>query len=63
MRGLNNKDKRMTIRNFIYSEKSDIVCFQETKLSEMNDLILKQLLGGNARSWYTLKQEVQQEDC
>ena len=32
VRGLNGKEKRLKIRNFLRSWKVDIVCFQETKL-------------------------------
>jgi exonuclease III len=39
-------EKRHTVRNFISSVKLDIICFHETKLSELDGRILKQVLGG-----------------
>jgi exonuclease III len=49
VRGLNEKDKRATVLNFINSEKSDIVCLQETKLASIDDAVLKQIVGTDLR--------------
>jgi exonuclease III len=46
VRGLNEIGKRNTVRNFICSVKPDIICFQEMKLPELDDRMLKQVLGG-----------------
>ena len=32
VRGLNEKEKRLKVRNFLLSWRADIVCLQETKL-------------------------------
>ena len=32
VRGLNEKEKRLKVRNFLRSWRADIVCLQETKL-------------------------------
>ena len=46
VRGLNEKNKRMIIRAFIRAQKVDLVCFQETKLQEMSDRMVRSLGGG-----------------
>ena len=33
---VNNSDKRNVIRNFIRSQRMDLVCLQETKIQEMS---------------------------
>lgn len=35
VRGLNEKDKRLAVRQSILIEKSDVVCLQETKMCGM----------------------------
>jgi exonuclease III len=46
VRYLNDKDKRITVRNVIRSEKPDIICLQETKLDNFNEVLLRQIVGG-----------------
>ena len=36
VRGANNPDKRDVVRNFIRSQRVDLVCLQETKIQEMS---------------------------
>ena len=36
VRGLNEQDKRLQVRNLIRKWKADIVCLQETKLELIN---------------------------
>ena len=36
VRGANNPDKRNIIRNFIRSQRLDLVCLQETKIQEIS---------------------------
>ena len=36
VRGVNNSNKRNVIRNFIRSQRVDLVCLQETKIQEMS---------------------------
>jgi exonuclease III len=45
VRGLNDKSKRSSIRNFIKSKNPDIVCLQETKLSLVPENIYRQIFG------------------
>lgn len=45
VRGLNDRRKRIAIRQTILIEKPDIVCMQETKLSQMNSSLLNQICG------------------
>ena len=35
VRGVNNPNKRNAVRNFIRSQRVDLVCLQETKIQEM----------------------------
>lgn len=43
--GLNEKDKRIAIRKTILLENPNIVCLQETKLSQIDDNLIKQICG------------------
>lgn len=45
VRGLNERDKRIAIRETVFLEKPDIICFQETKLSEIDDGMRKEICG------------------
>lgn len=45
VRGLNEKDKRLAVRHTIITEKPDIVCLQETKLSATTPTIISQTCG------------------
>lgn len=45
VRGLNERDKRLAVRQTVFLEKPDIVCFQETKLRVMDDIIMKETCG------------------
>lgn len=53
VRGLGNRDKRVTVGQCI-SKSLDLVCFQETKLSVMNDMIVNDVWGQRTSSWLTL---------
>lgn len=44
-RGLNEKEKRLAVRQTVLLEKPDIVSFQETKLNTMNETLLQQSVG------------------
>ena len=39
VRGANNPDKRNIIRNFIRSQRVDLVCLQETKIQKMSTAV------------------------
>lgn len=45
VRGLNEREKRLAVRQTVLLEKPDIVCFQETKLSNINNTIISQTCG------------------
>jgi exonuclease III len=45
VRGLNDPKKRANVKNFIVSEKPDVICVQETKLSSVSNSLLKEIMG------------------
>jgi exonuclease III len=45
VKGLNDSKKREVVRRVIAMHKSDIICLQETKLSQMDVRILIQIVG------------------
>ena len=45
VRGLNEHDKRLQVRNLIRKWKADIVCLQETKLELINRGVIFSLWG------------------
>ena len=46
VRGANNPNKRNVIRNFIRSQRVDLVCLQETKIQEMSSAVARSLGAG-----------------
>jgi hypothetical protein len=50
VRGLNVPAKRQQVKNHILSEKLDYLCLQEMKLSSIDDMIFRQLLGSRIDS-------------
>ena len=51
VRGVNNKEKRKLIRDFLNFQKVDLVCLQETKLKGLNRGILRSLGVGRFADW------------
>lgn len=49
-RGLNDYQKCQNVKNFILSEKPDMVCIQEMKLNSINNTLLKEILGSRLDS-------------
>jgi exonuclease III len=45
VRGLNDKDKRLCVRNLIRMWKADIICLQETKMADINRRVIQSLWG------------------
>lgn len=45
VRGLNERDKRLAVRQTFFFEKPDMICLQETKLDEINDSKRKEICG------------------
>ena len=43
VRGVNDSDKRKVIKNFIRTNRVDLVCLQETKVQEMNNDMVRSL--------------------
>ena len=46
LRGMNDLDKRRVIKNFLITHKVDLVCLQETKVQEMNNVMVRSLRVG-----------------
>lgn len=45
VRGLNDARKRRIVKRFIKNENPEIICLQETKLSNIDNSILKEIVG------------------
>ena len=54
MRGLNEGQKQMRVRNFLQDLKVDIVCFQETKLQCLSCSLVRSPLRCNFVDWVCL---------
>ena len=54
VRGLHDPDKRMVIKSMVRKYKPDLVCFQETKMKEMFDRIVRSLGIGTNLGWVSL---------
>ena len=46
VRGANDPDKRRVIKNFLRTHRVDLVCLQETKVQEMNNVMVRSLRVG-----------------
>ena len=46
VRGLNEQDKRLRVRNLIRKWGPDVVCLQETKMGLINRAVIRSLWGG-----------------
>ncbi|KAL4632810.1 hypothetical protein ACB092_04G077700 [Castanea dentata] len=54
VRGLNNPQKRDTVKNLLKEWKCDVVCFQETKLDSINSAVVKSLWSTPFVDWVAL---------
>ncbi|KAJ9701144.1 hypothetical protein PVL29_006475 [Vitis rotundifolia] len=54
VRGMHDPDKRMVIKSMVRKHKLDLVCFQETKMKEMSDRIVRSLGIGRNLGWASL---------
>lgn len=54
VRGINEREKRIAIRQTILLEKPDILCLQETKIATMNRLIVREACGARLTEFRTL---------
>lgn len=52
VRGLKDPKKRELIINCIWDWKSNIVCFQEIKMEDMDDRVLRSLWGSPFLDWW-----------
>ena len=51
VRGLNEHDKRLRVRNLIRKWGPDVVCLQETKMGLINRAVIHSLWGGQHVDW------------
>ena len=51
VRGANNPEKRKVIKAFLKSQRSDVVCLQETKIKAMNRGLVRSLGAGRFLDW------------
>jgi hypothetical protein len=54
VRGVNERNKRLRIRNLLQDWKVDIVCFQETKLFSLSRRLVQSLWRCNYVDWVCL---------
>ena len=54
LRGVNDREKRKLIKDVIKTQKTDLVCLQETKLQEMTSAIVRSLGVGRCLEWGAL---------
>ena len=51
VRGLNEQDKKLRVRNLIRKWGPDLVCLQETKMGLINRAVIRSLWGGQHVDW------------
>ena len=57
VRGVNDPNRRKTIKNFIRYQRVDLVCLQETKIQEMTTSVARSLGVGRLSDWRALNAE------
>ena len=57
VRGANNPNKRIVLRNFIRSQRADLVCLQETKIQEVSPAVARSLGVGRLSEWRAVEAE------
>ena len=57
VRGVNDPDKRRVIKSFLRSNRVDLVCLQETKVQQMNNVTARSLGVGRFLNWRALNVE------
>ena len=55
VRGLNEQDKRLRVRNLIRKWGPDVVCLQKTKIGLINRAVIRSLWGGVLSPFLTPK--------
>lgn len=54
VRGLNDRQKRLEVRQTMLLEKPNIICLQETKISQMERNVFKEICGNHLRQMKVL---------
>jgi exonuclease III len=54
VRGMNYKDKLIHMQNLIRMWRDDVICFQETKMREINRRVIQSLWGNLHIDWTSL---------
>lgn len=54
VRRLNDKEKRLAIRQTVLLEKPEVICFQETKIGQMNQNMVQQTCGKRLKDFQCL---------
>ena len=54
VRGLNDREKRLQIKNLIKMWRADVICLQETKMELMSRSLVKSLWGCHYMDWACL---------
>ena len=54
VRGLNNRDRRNSVRDVVISSNADIICLQETKVANMSQHLLLSVCGSAYDNFITL---------
>ena len=55
VRGLNDKNKRTSVRKEIASESPHLICLQETKWEMDNNKFIQDAIGNKYSNYYTVK--------
>ena len=54
VRGLNEGEKRLRVRNLLHGWRADVVCLQETKLRGVSERMVRSLWRGRHVGWVAL---------
>ena len=54
VRGVNDPEKRRVIKSFLRSNRADLVCLQETKAQQMNNVMACTIGVGRFLNWRAL---------
>lgn len=54
VRGLNERDKRLAVRQTLLIEKPDLICLQETKLESLDNRTTREICGNQLSETETL---------
>ena len=57
VKGVNDPEKRRVIKSFLRSNRADLVCLQETKVQQMNNVMARSIGLGRFLNWRVLNAE------